>query len=110
MSTRPPGSSPPDRGTQRARALWRATAPLMFAATLLFGLAAAIGGPIVLYQLIVRGLRESRPTWFALGVVCAIPWLLVVYAAIKKAFVRKPPSDPPESGANGTSRGHDVRR
>jgi hypothetical protein len=96
VSTRPPGSSPPDRGTQRAHAFWRASAPFMFAATLLFGLAAAIGGPIVLYQLIVRGLREGRASWFALGVICAIPWLLVVYAALKKALVRKPPSDPPE--------------
>jgi hypothetical protein len=95
--------------------VWRATAPLMFAATALFGLAAAICGPIVLYLLIVRGVREQRWSWLVLGVVCAIPWLLVVYAALKKAIVRTPPPPPPpsgsppgEGGANGTSGRHDI--
>jgi len=87
----------------------------MFAATALFGLIAAIGGPVVLYLLIVRGAREGRWSWLALGIVCAIPWLLVVYAALKKVFVRTPPpprppaaSPPGEGGANGTSGRHDV--
>jgi hypothetical protein len=66
----------------------------MFAATVLFGLAAAIGGPIILYQLIARGIREGRPSWLALGVVCAIPWVLVVYAAIKRAIRGAPPAPP----------------
>ena len=96
--------------------MWRATAPLMFAATALFGLIAAVGGPIVLYLLIVRGAREGRWSWFVLGVVCAIPWLLVVYAALKKAFVRTPPpppappaaSPPGEGSANGTSGRHHI--
>jgi len=84
----------------------------MFVFTAIFGLAAAIFGPIVLYLLIVRGLREGRWSWFVLGVVCAIPWVLVVYAAIKKAFVRPPPpaSPPSEGGANSTSRNDDVGR
>ena len=86
----------------------------MFAATVLFGIAAAIFGPIILYELIVRGVRESHPSWVALGVICGIPWVLVVYAAIKRAIrPPAPPSDPPsagEGGANGTSRRHDVRR
>jgi hypothetical protein len=109
---RPPGTSPPDRGTQKAHAIWRATAPLMFAATVLFGLAAAIGGPIIIYELIVRGVREQRWSWLALGVLCGIPWCLVVYAALKRAFVRKPPPppSPPEGGRNGASGGDHVGR
>ena len=115
MSTRPPGSSPPDRGTQKVRAFWRATAPLMFVATLLFGLVAGIGGPIVLYELIARGIREERWSWLALGILCGIPWALVVYAALKRLVVRpkpKPPSAPrpPEGGGHGTSRGNHVGR
>jgi len=105
-----PGSSPPDRGTQRARAVWRAARPAMFVATLGFGLLAAVGGPIVLYQLIVRGVRESRPSWLVLGILCAIPWLLVVYAALKRAFKPPPASPPPEGSGNGTPGSHDVRR
>ena len=106
---RPPGSSPPDRGTQRARAVWRAAAPVTFVITLFFGLLAGIGGPIVLYQLLVRGVREGRPSWVVLGVLCGVPWLLVVYVGIKRAFARKPtPPSAPESGANGTSRRDDV--
>ena len=106
MSDGPPGTSPPDRGTQRAHAVWKAARPAMFAATVLFGLLAAVGGPIILYQLIVRGIREGRPSWVALGVLCAIPWLLVVYAAIKRAIRGAPPpaSPPGEHGGNGTRR------
>jgi hypothetical protein len=76
----------------------------MFLPTLLFGVVAGVLGPIVLYQLIVRGVRESHPSWLVLGIVCAIPWLLLVYAALKRALF----SRPREGGGNGTSGSNGV--
>jgi hypothetical protein len=79
----------PDPGTARAHEVWRRSRPLMLLPTMLFGLIAGVGGPILLYQLIARGLREGRASWFALGVICAIPWCLVVYVALKRLVSRR---------------------
>jgi hypothetical protein len=83
VSARIPGTSPPDSGTRRAHALFKAAIPYLFLPMALFGLAAAIGGPVILWLLISRGLREGRPSWVALGVLCGLPWLLLVMLAVR---------------------------
>jgi hypothetical protein len=100
VSDRVPGTSPPDRTTRRAHALFKAARPVLFVPMALFGLAAAIGGPIIVYKLIVRGLAEGRPSWVALGMLCGLPWGLLVFFALRRgvtALFERPP-DPPGGG------------
>jgi hypothetical protein len=102
VSARVPGTSPPDSGTRRAHALFKAAAPFLFLPMLIFGLAAAVGGPVILWLLISRGLREGRPSWVALGVLCGLPWLLLVVFAIRGGLrsLGKGRADPPGGGGD----------
>jgi hypothetical protein len=83
---------------RRVEAAWKRARPLL-ALTMIFAAAALVLGPLVLWLLIVRGVREGHPSWVALGVLCGLPPLLIVVSLVRRALRGKRGGDaPPGSG------------